>query len=296
MLAKVKMSYSRIAAVTGSNKGVGLACVRQLALQYPQSSLNNGPFLIYLTARNKERGEKAVQEILQDPQLKEAKALQKDGGLSDIKYLQLDIDSKDSIQSFATTLKKEHPEGIDILLNNAGVALEGFDANVVKKTLHSNYYGTMEAVKQMLPQVKDGGRIVNVASIVGLLDSNYAAPIRQRFLNAKKTEEITALMEEFTTAVEKNQYEGTWPGAAYKTSKCGVIGMTRTLALENASTGSKTLINSVCPGYVNTDMTKGRGVKTPDEGAQTPVLVALGEIDGSNGNFWYNGKITAWEK
>ncbi|KAK5937119.1 hypothetical protein PMZ80_010660 [Knufia obscura] len=289
-------SYSRVAAVTGANKGVGLACVRQLALQYPQSSLNNGPFLIYLAARNKERGEKAVQDILQDPQLKEAKALQKDGGLSEVKYLPLDIDSKDSIKSFAATLKKEHPDGIDILLNNAGIAMDGFDANVVKKTLHCNYYGTMEAVKQMLPQIKDGGRIVNVASSVGLLDSKYAGPIRERFLNAKKTEEITDLMEEFTSAVEKNQYEGTWPGAAYKVSKAGVIGMTKTLAMDNAKSGSRVLINSCCPGYVNTDMTKGRGAKTPDEGAQTPVLLALGEIGGSNANFWYNGKITAWEK
>lgn len=282
--------------MTGANKGVGLACVRQLALQYPQSSLNNGPFLIYLAARNKERGEKAVQDILQDPQLKEAKALQKDGGLSEVKYLPLDIDSKDSIKSFAATLKKEHPDGIDILLNNAGIAMDGFDANVVKKTLHCNYYGTMEAVKQMLPQIKDGGRIVNVASSVGLLDSKYAGPIRERFLNAKKTEEITDLMEEFTSAVEKNQYEGTWPGAAYKVSKAGVIGMTKTLAMDNAKSGSRVLINSCCPGYVNTDMTKGRGAKTPDEGAQTPVLLALGEIGGSNANFWYNGKITAWEK
>ncbi|KAK5098656.1 hypothetical protein LTR70_002545 [Exophiala xenobiotica] len=289
-------SYSRIAAVTGGNKGVGLACVRQLALKYPQSSLNNGPFLIYLTARNQERGEKALNDILQDLQLKEAKALQKDGGLSDVKYLPLDIDSQDSIKSFAATLKKEHPEGIDILLNNAGVALDGFDASVVKKTLHCNYYGTMEAVNQILPQIKDGGRIVNVASIAGTLDSKYAAPIRQRFLDAQKTDEITALMEEFTTAVEKNQYEGTWPGAAYKVSKAGVIGMTKTLAMDNARTGSKTLINSCCPGYVNTDMTKGRGAKTPDEGAQTPVLLALGDIEGSNANFWYNGKITPWER
>lgn len=289
-------SYTRIAAVTGGNKGIGLACVRQLALHYPQSSFNNGPFLIYLTARSKERGEKALQDILQDPQLKQAKALQKDGGLSHVKYLQLDIDSQDSIKSFAATLKKEHPAGIDILVNNAAIAMEGFDADVVKKTLHCNYYGTMQTVKQTLPHIRDGGRIVNVASIAGLLDSKYADPIRQRFVNARTTEEINDLMEEFTTAVEKNQYQGTWPGAAYKVSKAGVIGMTKTLAMDNAKAGSRTLINSCCPGYVNTDMTKGRGAKSPDEGAQTPVLVALGEIEGSNGNFWCNGKITAWEK
>lgn len=289
-------AYSRIAAVTGGNKGIGLACVRQLALQYPHSSFNNGPLLIYLTARNKERGEKALKDILDDPQLKQAKALQKDGGLSSVEYLPLDIDSEDSIKDFTVHLKREHPEGIDFLINNAGIAMDGFNVDVVKKTLHCNYYGTLAATRQMLPHIRDGGRIVNVASIAGLIDTKYAEPIRQRFLKASTTEQITELMEEFATAVSKNQYEGTWPGAAYKVSKAGEIGMTKTLAAENARTGSKVLINSCHPGYVNTDMTKGRGAISPDEGARTPVLLALGDIGSSNGQYWSNEKIASWER
>lgn len=289
-------SYTRIAAVTGGNKGVGLACVRQLALQYPQSSFNNGPLLIYLTARNQQRGEAALKEILEDPQLKKAKALRKDGGLSDVEFLTLDIDSQESIKTFTDQLKKKHPEGIDMVINNAGIAMDGFNADVVKKTLHCNYWGTLEATKQLLPQIRDGGRVVNVASRAGHIDSKYSAPIRARFLNAKKTEEISALMEEFSTAVEKNQYQDTWPGAAYKVSKAGVIGMTRTIAMDNARTGSKTLINSCCPGYVNTDMTKGKGVKTIDQGAMTPVLLAVGDIKGSNGEFWSDERVLAWER
>ena len=289
-------AYSRIAAVTGGNKGIGLACVRQLALQYPQSSFNSGPFLIYLTARSKERGEKAVQDMLGDPQLQKAKALRKDGGLSDVEFLPLDIDSQDSIKNFAAHLKKEHPEGIDMLINNAGIAMDGFSADVVKKTLHCNYYGTMEATKQLLPHIRDGGRVVNVASMAGMIDSRYSDPIRKRFLSATKTEQITELMEEFTSAVEKNSYEGTWPGAAYKVSKAGVVGMTKTLAMDNTSTGSKVLINSCCPGYVETDMTKGRGRLSADQGARTPVLCALGDIKGSNGEFWRNEEISPWER
>lgn len=282
--------------MTGGNKGVGLACVRQLALQYPQSSFNNGPLLIYLTARNQQRGEAALKEILEDPQLKKAKALRKDGGLSDVEFLTLDIDSQESIKAFTNQLKEKHPEGIDMVINNAGIAMDGFNADVVKKTLHCNYWGTLEATKQLLPQIRDGGRVVNVASRAGHIDSKYAAPIRTRFLDAKKTEEISALMEEFSTAVEKNQYQDTWPGAAYKVSKAGVIGMTKTIAMENARTGSKTLINSCCPGYVNTDMTKGRGVKTIDQGAMTPVLLAVGDIKGSNGEFWSDERVLAWER
>jgi carbonyl reductase 1 len=243
-------SYTRVAAVTGANKGIGLAIVRQLALQYPKSSFANGPILIYLTARDKERGEEAVKSINTDPQLQAAKALKSHGGLADVKFLQLDIDSKQSIGDFATALQKAHPEGIDFLINNAAIAMTGFDNNVVKTTLHCNYYGTLEATQQLLPHIKDGGRLVNVASVVGHLSSKYSSTIKNRFLNAKSPTEITALMEDFTKAVANNSYRSDWPGAAYAVSKAGVIGMTRTIAWDNAAKGSKTLINSCCPGWV----------------------------------------------
>ncbi|KAL8970155.1 MAG: hypothetical protein Q9183_001651 [Haloplaca sp. 2 TL-2023] len=120
------MAPSRIAAVTGANKGIGLAVVRQLALQYPSSSFNNGPFLIYLTARDQGRGEAAVKELRNDSGLKKAKALADDGGLTSIKYQALDISKPKSITDFATFIQKEHPEGIDMVVNNAGIAMQGF--------------------------------------------------------------------------------------------------------------------------------------------------------------------------
>jgi carbonyl reductase 1 len=45
---------------------------------------------------------------------------------------------------------------------------------------------------------------------------------------------------------------------------------------------------------VNTDMTKGKGVKTVDEGAKTPVMLALGDIGGKTGGFWQSEKEVAW--
>jgi len=41
-------------------------------------------------------------------------------------------------------------------------------------------------------------------------------------------------------------------------------------------------------------MTKGMGAKTVDEGAETPVLLAIGDIKGSNGEFWQHEKIIKW--
>ena len=173
--------------------------------------------------------------------------------------------------------------------------MDGFDENVVRQTLRVNYFGVLEVTRRVLPQIKDGGRLVNVASVAGkVMRSKYSDSVRSRFVDAKKTEELTQLMEEFTEAVSKGTHQKNWPSAAYAVSKAGVIGMTRTIAEENAAAGGKVLINSCCPGYVTTDMTKGRGVKTPDQGARTPVLLAVGDIKGSNGRFWSSEKIVDW--
>jgi carbonyl reductase 1 len=240
----------RTAIVTGANKGIGLAIVRQLALQWPSSPFGAGgsSLLIYLTARDATRGQDALQSIESDSQLKQAKALASAGGKSTVKYALLDISKPDSIKSFADMIKKEHPEGVDYVINNAGIAMQGFDSNVVRETLACNYFGTLEANNLLLPQIRKDGRLVNVASMSGHLSSKYSSTIKKRFLSAEKPEEITGLMDEFKSAVEKGTYQGEWPGAAYAVSKCGLIGVTGTLAKEHKD--QSVLINSCCPGYV----------------------------------------------
>jgi carbonyl reductase 1 len=61
-----------------------------------------------------------------DAVLKKAKVLAQDGGDSTIKFQELDISKEASIKSFGEYLKGEHPEGIDVVVNNAGIALNGF--------------------------------------------------------------------------------------------------------------------------------------------------------------------------
>jgi hypothetical protein len=100
--------------------------VRNLALQYPSSPLRSGPFLIYLTARSAEQGAEAVKKLNNDPALKAAKVLVQDGGDTTIKFQTLDISDVGSIHAFRDFLKKEHPEGIDVVVNNAGIAMDGF--------------------------------------------------------------------------------------------------------------------------------------------------------------------------
>ena len=168
------------------------------------------------------------------------------------------------------------------------------DAEVVKKTLECNYYGTLEACQDFLPLIKPEGRLVNVASVAGTLDK-YSSALKDAFQNAATIPEVTKLMQDFKDAVAGGEHiEKGWPGSAYMVSKAGMIGVTRALAQEEKERGGKRLINVVCPGYVDTDMSKHRGYKTPDDGAGTPVLLALGDIGGVSGEFWHEGEVVGW--
>lgn len=195
------------------------------------------------------------------------------------------------------------------------------DANVVEKTLAINYYGTLEACEEILPLIRKGGRLVNVSSMACKLHK-YSNELQEIFKNGKTVEDYTKLMEEFHKAVrDGNHSKLGWPTTAYSVSKSGVTGITRALAMQEQSKGSDILVNSCCPGkfwlwilkgdrdfqseadesvhalclgYVNTDMTKGNGQLTPDQGARTPVLLALGDIQGQTGKFWEREQVSSW--
>lgn len=236
--------------------------------------------MIYLTARDQGRGEAAVKDLEQDAQLKEAKALKVDGGLSQIEFHLLDITSSSSIKTLADHLKQAHRDGIDFVINNAGIAMDGFsayrfpyhvllmltatDADIVKTTLDCNYYKTLEACHAFLPLLKPTGRIVNLGSMAGKLNK-YSEEVRNRFLASKTEEDVTKIMKEFVSAVEAGkEKDAGFPSAGYAVSKAGIIGGTRALARQEKEKGSKVLINVCCPGYVNTDMTKGENLPCSD--------------------------------
>jgi carbonyl reductase 1 len=174
--------------------------------------------------------------------------------------------------------------------------MQGFDINIVRETLKTNYYGSLQATQDFLPLLRPDGRLVNVCSMSGKL-SSYSEDVRAAFLKAAETDvaAVSSLMESFTTAVsEGREKEAGFPSAAYAVSKAGEIAATKVIATDEKKKGGQRLINACCPGYVNTDMTKGKGVKTVDEGAKTPVMLALGDIGGKTGGFWQSEKEIAW--
>jgi carbonyl reductase 1 len=170
------------------------------------------------------------------------------------------------------------------------------DETVVKETLHTNYYGSLAATQDLLPLIRPGGRLVNVASTAGSLDK-FSPSLKHAFLAASKTSvaACSALMEKFTADVQAG-VEGAegWPSAAYAVSKAGEIAFSKVVAMQAQRDGREVLVNACCPGYVNTDMSRGKGLKTVDEGARTPVLLALGDVGGVTGGFWQDERAVGW--
>lgn len=137
--------------------------------------------------------------------------------------------------------------------------------------------------------------------------AKYSPALRARFRAATTVADVTALMDEFEVAVgEGREGERGWPSAAYAVSKAGVVGVTGVIAGEgrdgkggegngkNGNVGKGVLVNSCCPGWVKTDMTKGKGWKSVEEGARTPVLLALGDLGGRTGGFWQDEREREW--
>ncbi|SJX61908.1 related to carbonyl reductase [Sporisorium reilianum f. sp. reilianum] len=287
------------ALISGGNRGLGYGIVRRLANEFPSSPISTSAsdkLTIYLGSRDINKGEAAKQSIYAEL----AKEVQE---RVSIQVRQLDTASHDSIVRLG---KELHSGGVDILVNNAGIMLEefdvagntlaGFSGDNAKRTVATNYYGVKDVIDHI--RVNDGGRIVNIASHTGML-KGFGHSVRQRFLEAQAVEDVDALMQEFQESIA----DGTWKEKGWKdkafgiyaSSKSALIAYTRALANEYAKQGRNVHVVSCCPGYVNTDMTRGHGSKTLDQGAKTPVLLALSKVDAKPGEFWSEGKRFDWE-
>ncbi|XP_073087491.1 carbonyl reductase [NADPH] 1 isoform X2 [Manis javanica] len=127
------MSFcTRVALVTGANKGIGFAISRDLCRQFPGD--------VVLTSRDAARGQAAVQQLQAE-------------GLSPRFHL-LDIEDPQSIRALRDFLLKEYG-GLDVLVNNAGIAFKTNDSTPfhiqAEVTMKTNFFGTRDVCTELLP-------------------------------------------------------------------------------------------------------------------------------------------------
>ncbi|KAK3591760.1 hypothetical protein CHS0354_019532 [Potamilus streckersoni] len=254
-------SSRRVAIVTGSNKGIGFAIVRGLC------KLFDGD--VYLTARDENRGRKALADLKKE-------------GLNPL-FHQLDISDPTSIQNLGDFLQKQYG-GLDLLVNNAAHAYKMDSpapfAEQAVVTLKVNFWDTLAVCEALFPLLRTHARVVNMSSMGSTMAYRGCSDaIKHRIKDPNITmDQIKDLMREFELAAKADQVEERgFRKSAYGTSKIGVRVMSFIQQRELAKDTQRpdVIVNSCCPGYVATDMTSHKGTKTIDEGAVTPLYLAL---------------------
>ncbi|XP_027731268.1 carbonyl reductase [NADPH] 1-like, partial [Vombatus ursinus] len=189
---------------------------------------------------------------------------------------------------------------------NAGIAFKAGDTTPfpiqAEVTLQTNFFGTRAVSSELLPLIKPQGRVVNVSSMASLRYLKNCSPeLQQKFLSDTITEEeLVGLMNKFVEDAKKGVHEKEgWPTMAYGVSKIGVTVLSRIHAkqLNEQRKGDNILLNACCPGWVKTDLAGPRAPKSVEEGAETPVYLALlpPGVTEPHGQFVSEKMVEKWE-
>ena len=176
---------------------------------------------------------------------------------------QLNVSDGESVDRIASFVEDEFGR-LDILVNNAGISNDegqrGIDADLdrVREALEANLLGAWHLCEVAIPLMQRNGygRIVNMSTgLAALEDMGGGSP-------------------------------------AYRVSKTALNALTRILASELR--GSGILVNSVCPGWVQTDMGGSSAPRPVEDGADTPVWAATLPNNGPTGGFFRDRRPIAW--
>lgn len=237
----------KVALITGANKGIGLETARQLAQK---------GYTVLVGARDRERGEKAVQTLC-------------DEGL-EARFVHLDLSDKATIDAAAQSVEAQFGR-LDVLVNNAGILQDNaapgeLSEKILRDTYETNVFAPIFVTQAFLPLLKKSpaGRIVNVSSTLGSLQNqgDTSSPFYGTNL------------------------------LAYNSSK-SALNMT-TVAFSKELRDTPIKVNAVCPGYVDTDLSNHQGPRTVQQGAIAPVRLATLPDDGPTGDFFDEDGPVAW--
>jgi NAD(P)-dependent dehydrogenase (short-subunit alcohol dehydrogenase family) len=192
----------------------------------------------------------------------EAASSLRQGGL-EVLPIQLDVTDEQSIDS-ARLMVEERFGRLDVLVNNAAILYdewqraENANLETVREAFETNTLGAWRMCQAFIPLLRKSkhARIVNVSSESGSL----------------------------------TVMGGGTPG--YSVSKVALNALTRMLADELRI--ARILVNSVCPGWVATDMGGPQAPRTVEEGAASVVWAATLSDDGPTGGFFRDGKPLPW--
>jgi carbonyl reductase 1 len=170
---------------------------------------------------------------------------------------------------------------------NAGIALDGFNADVARRTIDVNFYGAMRSTDTLLPLFRPGARIVMVSSGMGEL-SGVGPELREQFSAPNLDRQtLIALVERFVTEVAAGTHaKSGFPSSAYSVSKIALNAYVRILGRQLSSDPRGILVNAACPGWVKTRMGGGSAPTSVEDGARTPVWLALLPEGGPSGGFF----------
>jgi len=207
--------------------------------------------------------EEGFRMVLGARELRKGEEAARELGLANVVAREIDVSSDESVRRFADSFAKEFGR-LDVLVNNAGMNYDygrkasTVDLVEVHKTFETNLFGAWRLSQALVPLMKKHkyGRIVNVSSEAGSLAS----------------------------------MGGSTP--AYSTSKAALNALTRVLAGELR--GSGILVNSVCPGWVRTEMGGSNAPRSVEQGAASILWAALLPDDGPTGGFFRDGKPLPW--
>ena len=269
----------RLILVTGANKGIGFEVVKKLA----HESSSNGQNVILLGSRDLKRGQDALQQL---------------GSPPNVHILQLDTSSKESIARATEEIRQKYGCQLDVIVNNAGIALPTDTVEAARKTFATNYYGVKMLNEHLFPLLRDNARVANVASRVGPIGLSLASKeLQDKYTSPTlTTTELDQLVADFLSAHEAGTlkaagYSTELPYMLYCVSKAALIALTCVEARQSFG-GKKVFVYSVCPGSCATDINNNApGTRSAELGADSILYVVntpAAELE--NGAFYQDAK------